>query len=39
MKQHVNTLVNCLYVTHVGVRKYFLETTLLKFGILCQLQN
>ena len=39
MKQHVDVLVNCLYVTCVDVGKYFLETTfLLKFGIVCQLQ-
>jgi len=39
MKQHVNMLVNCLFVTVVWMfESIFWETALLKFGIACQQQ-
>jgi len=38
-KQHVGTLVNCLYVRVAWtLESTFLETVLLKFGIACQQQ-
>ena len=39
IKQHVDMLVNCLFVTAMWMfESIFLETALLKFGIACQQQ-